>query len=371
MILTEVNNLFLNLLSAAILDNPADANLFKDLDVKTWKEIEGTARKQSVNALIADKVLSLPEGCLPPKDMVMVFISQVEQTKALNRKMINVFHKLANEHQKENLPFVLLKGLSVGINYPDPLLRNPGDIDLLLYYKGAYERSLKLLSSKGIKTEIGDRIHYKYNLDGVLVENHSRAIFFDNRKYYKIFLKWEELLTDTENFTLIDIDGLKVKQLPVEMNALFIFFHMFKHFAHSGVGFRQYCDWLLFLSKYHNVIDIASFTNISKHYALLYPMQVFARAAVKYLNVPESIFPFKMIVEDKHVDLVIEDIFNSGNFGFHYPGKKRPTENRTRIRWFVFKSAIKKSIKFGSLSHEHIRLMPMWMVINRIKLGLK
>ena len=62
----KVNELFLNLLSAAILNKPVDADMFEDIEATTWKRIEDIAKKQSVNALIADKALSLPERSLPP-----------------------------------------------------------------------------------------------------------------------------------------------------------------------------------------------------------------------------------------------------------------------------------------------------------------
>lgn len=352
------DNLFLNLLSSALLSKDVDSSLFKGLDDLSWKSIRDTAIKHGVSALIADKALTLPEGCLPPKSQMLEFISHVEQTKALNRKMIYVLHKLADEYQKVNLPFVLLKGLSVGINYPEPLLRNPGDIDLFLYRKGNYKKSIDWISGKGIVLEVGDHIHYTYNFDGIIVENHCRISYFDNRKYDEQFRVLEEELSEKENFTFIEIDGKKFRQLPVEVNAFFIFQHMFRHFVHMGVGFRQYCDWLLFLSKYHSDINPESFTAIAKSYALLYPMQVFALTAVKYLGVSDSIFPFNMISEDKYVDKVIEDIFDSGNFGFYKHKTKRPKGNM-RSLWYSFRYTIKWTLEFGSLSPQHIRILPL------------
>lgn len=364
----EVNGLFLNLLSAAILNNPVDIDMFEGIEATIWKRIEGIARKQSVNALIANKVLSLPERCLPPRDQRMLFLSQLEQTKALNRKMINVLLNLKIEYSKENYSFVLLKGLSNGVNYPEPLLRSPGDIDFLLFKKVDYEKSIDWIISKGIQVEIGDPINYKFNFDGISIENHKRITFFDNKKYDKLFKKWEKELFEKENFTFTEIGGQKINQLPVVMNALFIFQHMFRHFAHNGVGFRHYCDWLLFLSKYYKDIECDLFTRIAKTYALLYPMQVFARAAVKYLHVQESIFPFKMITEDKYVNLVIEDIFNGGNFGYHKQGKRRPEEKLNGM-WYSFRTTIKRSNKFGSLSPQHIRILPVVKIINRLRIG--
>ena len=97
-------------------------------------------------------------------------------------------------------------------------------------------------------------------------------------------------------------------------------------------------------------------------------MQVFARAAVKYLGTPESVFPFEMTVDDRHVEMIIEDILYSGNFGFHRSDAKRPKEKLSGM-WFSYKSTIKRSLRFGSLSPEHSRILPAVKLINRLKIG--
>lgn len=367
---STTNTLFLHLLSAAIWDKPADAALFKELDADTWKGIADMARRQTVSALIADKVLSLPAESLPPKQLQLQLMVMIQQTEALNRRMIKVLGTLIEEYKEANFPFCLLKGLGVGVNYPQPLLRNAGDIDLFLYRKGDFERATELYASRGYNIEPGGRTHNKFLKDGIYIENHNNIIFFDNNKYDFLFKKWEEELVEKNNFVTTKIDNLTVQQLPVEMNALYIFHHLFLHFAHEGVGFRQYCDWLLFLYKYKDEINTDSFTALSQSYALLYPMQVFARAAVKYIDAPEDIFPFPMIEDNNHMDIVIEDILHSGNFGFHKPGKKRPKEKIGGM-WFSYISTVRRSSKLGPISPEHIKILPRNKLINRLKIGLK
>ena len=367
---SKIHPLFLHLLSAAIWDKAADAALFKGLDAHVWNGIVDMARRQSVSALIADKALSLPNESLPPKAFRLQFIVMIKQTEDLNRKMIHVLKDLSEEYQAANFPFCLLKGLSNGVNYPSPLLRNAGDIDAFLYQKGDYEKGKKWCKERGFEIEDGDHIHYAFDKDQIRIENHRRITYFDNKKYDAFFKEWEEELRKKKNFAAVHIDGLTVQQLPVEMNAFFIFQHMFRHFVHLGVGFRQYCDWLLFLSKHRDEIDADSFTVIAKKYALLYPMQVFARAAVKHLDASESIFPFEMIEDERHADWIIADILHSGNFGFHRPGKQRPKE-KMRGMWFSYKTTVRRSIKFGAIAPEHIKLLPLNKLINRLKIGFK
>ena len=97
-------------------------------------------------------------------------------------------------------------------------------------------------------------------------------------------------------------------------------------------------------------------------------MQVFASAAVKYLGVPEDIFPFEMIVDDRHVEMIIEDILYSGNFGFHRSDAKRPKEKLSGM-WFSYKTTIRRSLKFGELSHEHSKRLPFEKLITRLKIA--
>ncbi len=362
--------LFLNLLSAAIWGKPADAALFEGLDAKDWDDIVDMARRQSVSALIADKALSLPKESLPPRKLNLQFMVMIEQTEALNRKMICVLKDLSEAYQAANFPFCLLKGLSNGVNYPLPLLRNSGDLDMYLYEEGDYEKSREWFATQGLEITEGHDMHYAFTKDGVYVENHRRITYFDHKKYDLLLKAWEEELKEKKNFASVQIDGLTVQQLPLEMNAFFIFQHMFRHFVHLGVGFRQYCDWLLFLAKHKDEIDTASFTELAKLYALLYPMQVFARAAVKYLGAPETIFPFEVIADSEHADWVIEDILHSGNFGFHRPGKQRPKE-KLQGMWFSFKTTIGRSKKFGVISPEHSKILPVVKLMNRLKIGFK
>ncbi len=360
------NTLFLHLLSTSIWNKPADSKLFKGLAVETWDEIVDMARRQTVSALIADKALSLPKESLPPMKLRLQFMAMIQQTDALNRKMIQVLKDLSQEYQEASFPFCLLKGLGVGVNYPSPLLRNAGDIDLWLYRKGDFERATEYFKAKGFDIKYGSRTHNQFIKDGICIENHNSIIYFDNNKYDNLFKKWEQDLVENNEFATVKIDGLTVQQLPIEMNALYIFHHMFLHFVHEGVGFRQFSDWLLFLSKYRDEIETVSFTALPNSYARLYPMQVFARAAVKNLGASESIFPFEMIPDNEHADWVITDILQGGNFGFHRPGKQKPKE-RLRWMWFYYKKLLKRSRKFRPIAPEHIKLLPIYVVVNYIK----
>ncbi len=365
------NSHFLRLLSAAIWDRPLEAGDFIGIDKSFWNEIAAMAYRQSVRALVADKALSLPTECLPPNDMTLRFVSVVEQTKHANRKMISLLKELQEEYTRAGFPFLLLKGLANGVNYPEPLLRNPGDIDLLLYKKGDYERAREWLTQKGVDIEPGGVVHYKYKRSGIDVENHSHTTYFNNRRYNWRFRRVEGDVLTRRDFATVNIDcELSISVLPVTFNAFFLFQHLFHHFVNLGVGLRQVCDWVLFLHKHQAEIDSDEFTRLATRFALLYPMQLFARIAVDYLEASEHIFPFPVIPNNRHAEKVMRDLLEGGNFGFHRPGKKRPEEKMAGM-WFSYVTTIKRSIKFAAISPQHCAILPFTKLINRLKIGFK
>jgi hypothetical protein len=406
----EVNGLFLHLLSAALWDRPADGLRFKGLDGGVWKKIAALAHKQSVSALVADKVLSLPEESLPSRELRMQLLLQIEQTKTLNRNMVRVLGALQQEYEQAGFPFVLMKGLASGAQYPNPLLRNPGDIDVWLYRPGDYAKSRSWATVLGYKPDDADHIHYHFLWQGIAIEPHIRITYFNYKKYDRQFAAWEKEMAETAPFARLPLAQLlepsqgeqplqsqpqpqqdqqaqsqpqqlpsaapTVRLLPATLNAFFLFHHMFRHFVSLGVGFRQFCDWILFLHHYHGEIDRQEFTERVCSYGLLYPMQVFARVAVEYLDAPEEIFPFPLLPAgrhertERHTRRVAADILKNGNFGFHRPGKKRPPGKYSGM-WFSFVLSVKRSLKFATLSVSHILIVPYKKLIHRFKIGFR
>jgi len=120
------NSHFLRLLSAAIWGHPLEASDFEGIDKSIWNEIASMAQRQSVRALVADKVLLLPADCLPPSDITLRFISVIEQTKNANRVMINLLKELQEEYNTGGVPFSLTKRVGQRRELPRAVAEKPG-----------------------------------------------------------------------------------------------------------------------------------------------------------------------------------------------------------------------------------------------------
>ena len=65
-------------------------------------------------------------------------------------------------------------------------------------------------------------------------------------------------------------------------NAFYIFVHLYYHFLQVGVGFRQICDWMLWLKRQEETIDgqadVLIFPNIESGNTFYKSVSLFANA---------------------------------------------------------------------------------------------
>lgn len=372
-ILSREEELFLHLLSCAISDTPAEAAPFATLSNDQWLNIGNLARKQSVPALVADRILLLPKESLPKDRNFLLqqalLIQAVEQS---NRTLTKVLHEVKQDYDRANLPFALLKGQTLAYYYPNPLLRSSGDLDLYLYRSGDYDRANRWVANEGYRLQGESLYEQLYWRGKVAVENHLYIAYFGRKKYDQVLAEMVAPIIENDAFASLELDGQIYRTLPTDLNAVYIFQHILHHFCYLGIGLRQVCDWIIFLSEHHKSIDVELFQLFAERLDLLRPMRLFALMAVRHLHVAADIFPFDIPHDAKSLglsDLIIRDIFRGGNFGLDaFAGKQ--FSNIWRRRWFMFRKTLARSLKVGAISPHHIRVTPFIAIVTRLRLLL-
>lgn len=297
-------------------------------------------------------------------------MTRMEQVKDRNLELDAALVKVAEAYRAQSLSFLLLKGHANSVNYPKPILRTLGDIDLFLCNDKDYTKANSWAKNMGYRMEPESLQHRSYNIGDVHVENHKYITHFGTEKYNKLLAKKMKEVMASDKFGEISINNTVIKTLPVEINAFFIFQHLFHHFLELGVGLRQFCDWVLLLSKNHENIDRESFTHLASMFDLLKPMQVFASAAIKYLDAPEYIFPFQVVNYENYADAVVADIFEAGNFG-HYKRMEEKPIGKWPGKWYSFVFTAKRSRKFSDVAPAHFKFLPFKKIVLYAKLKLK
>lgn len=363
----SAKRLFLELLQCAIWDRQPDVSLFSGINHRTWDSITQIALEQSTQALIADRILLLPTEHLPSQNKIAALLTHIKRTENRNQQLKNIIVEIQDKYRSINVSVALLKGQANAKNYPNPLLRAPGDIDFFLYNDGDYDKANQWVKEQGFKYHVDDRDgHRAFEFGDVMIENHKFITFFERDKYNNYLTEILKGAIAKDSFEEIEINRTKIKVLPPDINALYIFLHFFFHFIHGGVGFRQFCDWILFLSKHQNQIDKHRFTELAKLFDVYYPMQQFAYSAIKHLGASPDIFPFDLNNSDKYSSKIIDEIFEGGNFGFFHEAYLKPYKTWTR-RWLIFKNTISKTVRMGAMSPQYMLIIPIFSLINRCK----
>ena len=371
--LPRAEALFLTLLRGALHATELDPEPFIGLEDGIWRRVHRLATQHAVPAFVGDRVLTLPKEALPNRDMRLMIFSEVELTKRANAYLAKALRELTELYQRSDLDFLLLKGLGVSEFYPTPQLRAGGDLDILFFTDEAYEEANNLLLYAGYHLHDDSEVRYghtAFTYGRTIVENHARAVFFDHKRHNVAFERALRDALQKDELEHLTIDGLEMKTLPHELNVVYIFIHLFFHWLHWGVGFRQYCDWLLMMTRLKGSLDLEKIQQLIQELEILYPMQLFAEVAIRYLDVAPEIFPFPLLEkEDPNTDRLLWDVLQSGNFGFAQ--RPAPSKNRWVTNWRKFWFKYKRTRRLYRISPVHTSRILWGSVLGHLQLLLR
>ncbi len=367
---------FLELVSAALLQREVDASLFAGMDEKEWRRLLEYGNIQHMSALLADAALTLPTEVQPPLAVKLSWILMREKVEEANAKLNQEVIHLAQDYERIGCPMVLLKGQGNALCYPIPDHRTPGDIDAFLYLPGSYDKANEWAKAQGFPMEKEQKSvqHWGFEYHTARIENHCQISYsYGKRKYERIIDNWVQKAIEKNDFHLLSINNQQVRVLAPTFNVFFIFYHLYHHFSTTGVGIRQLCDWVMALHYYADKIDIATYQSMCKQLDLLKASQIFAQLSIKYLNIPAALFPFELGKKYKITESVMQDILYGGHFGFYHKRMRQQPKGLWSGRWHRYKFIIFRILRFASIAPQHSILLPLYMLINRLKIefGLK
>lgn len=313
--MTNTEKLFLELLRAGLWGRKADPSLFvKDVD---WKPIISLAREQTVLLIVADGYLTLPSELQPPRDMQF----KIESFRVRNTQMHLLLEKSISEvctlMGSNGIPTVLFKGEGLARNYPVPMSRACGDIDLYVGEENLDKAKLLINGYGEVQGEDSESSkHYHCKRNGIDIELHRIAESLDTPVKDSRYQKWTKShLIESDTFEKAFIGGCEVNLPPAQFNVLYVFNHFYHHFQTSGVGLRQLCDWARLLHTNAGGYDHTILKNDLKRFGLYSVWKVFAQIAVDYLGLDPSEMPFYPGPAGRQADMTMDMIFAYGNFG--------------------------------------------------------
>jgi len=280
------------------------------------------AKMQTVAGITANTILSDNEYQWEHRKKVMELISIVRQVKTANEtvdKEVAGFSWFFNRHE---IHFFVVKGQTVAQLYPQPSLREPGDVDFYVA-KNDFDRALDKIQVKTQVTKEEGEKHYNFSSGEVAYEMHTQMARFCSEKmtaYFNDLMEKEA----TEMAHFVEISGKQVPTLSPTVNVVYLFVHLYHHFIGAGVGLRQLCDWALFMHANKDKIDREKLKEILDAIEEERPFKAFGATLVNLIGMPEDDFPLPLSDEDRKWSSKIEKyIHKGGNFGRNRDSKKK------------------------------------------------
>lgn len=354
--LQHIDRKLLGLLREALWGTPFD----DCISAAEARQLIAQAEKQTVAGLLIDTLIK--KNVRMDQQTVFEAYVRLEQIKRQNQTINAAVTRFARLMDDEKIDYVVVKGQTLAVLYPEPLTRMSGDIDFLV---SDYQRTAEVLRAKwGV--DLPKRLLWKefaFTYGNALYELHTFLVDFGSRKHHRY---WEQALAASTPAS-VQVGGERVSVMEPTLYAAYVFIHLFFHFIYTGIGLRHLCDWAIMMHHYRDEIDKERLETLLKNVGLLKAFCAFGTILVDDLGMPD--FPLALRDEDrKWQPRIMKSVLQGGNFGH---GKRVVQQSGIRHRIETVLFTLNNSLRYMALAPREMCLILYRRTIVNFKLVLQ
>lgn len=254
--LNNIDLMLFALLRAVLQKKPCETELFQNVSDKQWEGCYRLACKQGVMALAWDGVLTLPTEFMPNKNLKLTWALSVERYEQKYLRYCKTVCELASFYAKHGIDMMQIKGVGYSTEYPNPMHREGGDIDIYTYAlpdskmtnEEANALADELMERQGIEVEFHSVKHSNFFYKSIPIENHKNFLNVDS---YESAVFLNQLLFEKMNPIEKRLEGTDypIKTPSVEFNAIFLTYHAAQHYG-TGLSLHHLFDWAVLLKNH-------------------------------------------------------------------------------------------------------------------------
>lgn len=308
--MNSVHTNLINYLSASIHGNKIKANINNK---KSIFKILQEADAHNIKGLIYCGISNMKDLEFIDKALIDSWKKETFMTGIIQIKHINQIRTVLIEMKRQDIPVIALKGLFLRDLYPRPEQRTMCDSDILIH-KEDLDKVRYLLISMGYEES---------------KEATPAHVSFEHKEHLPIEVHWtlgdSRYINDISNFenevweraVVKKIGDASVLCLCDEDFIIHLCIHMAVHMRSGGFGLRQLCDLTLFMNKSIGTINWSKFSSKLKAVGIeKFTLAIF-KVCTQILNmaVPEKFKDSIIKIDQRHINLLIEDIISSGVHG--------------------------------------------------------
>ncbi len=248
MLSPRLHKAFFSLLRAGLWNQPSELD-FSSLSAEDWAEIYREAKAQTVSGVIFAGIANAahPRGSVPDDELLAGWTVRALRIADYNAKANKTISLLASELNARGLTPVLLKGQATALSYPDPTLRECGDIDLFFPERGVLTEARGIVG-RGRKTDRKSDGSIVCHRDGVTVELHGKMFDMVNPLLRKS-LREAVARYGFKTLSWPDDSSVEILTPAPVLNMLMQNLHILRHALCFGIGLRQLCDYAVCYKK--------------------------------------------------------------------------------------------------------------------------
>ena len=311
--LNATHKTFFALLQAGLWSRNPEGDCFP-ASPEVWEQIYKLAYKQTVEGIVFDGIMRLPECYFPPRDLLLKWVIEINSIEERNNRMNKTAGELYEFFTKHGITAFLMKGQGVASYYDNPLHRVCGDIDWGFPDKENFDQANRLIEKNRIKIEVQAGFSACYTWRGFLVEQHLHLLDVSN-PFLSNYLRRVQQQEFTHSVYL-DTHGRKIRLPSPMLTHLSINAHILRHLLAFGISLRQLCDSARVCYAYHHKPEAELLKEIYGKLGIYRWILLLNNLLVNYLGMPEEYLLFPLALQQK-ADWMMKDILQGGNFGFY------------------------------------------------------
>ncbi len=276
-----------------------------------------------------------------------------QMTIATNEKINDRINKLCKHIGGWGYRGCVLKGQGVAQLYPDPSLRQSGDIDL--WIDGKQDAFIREVKGNGLTIDNIDYVHSGIEFfEDVKVEIHFRPSWmynpFSNKRLQQYFVN-----NKCVQFNHYD-ENVSFAYPNIRFNLVYSLIHINRHIFEEGIGLRQLMDYYYIL-KYSteedrkDAIKILTTIKLRKFAgAVMYVLEKVFRLDSDVLLCPVNV---------SEGEFLLCEILRGGNFG-RYDERNQWFKKGQRLKKNLF--TIKRSLRYLIHYPSEVLWIPFWKI---------
>lgn len=316
-----------------------------------WNAFFRLAKEQCVIGLTADVLVSCKGKIGVPGDVLLIWIGLTMKLEQHNLKMNRMVISLYGKLRSLGWHPVLMKGQAFAQNYPNPLHRVCGNIDLYIKQQDDCKKTIDWAIRVGGHAHQGNESawehkHFAVDLKGFEVELHYQMCRFENHRLQQRLQNIIDHEFAANDPYYVQIEGEEIETVPPTLSVLHQLMHITRHLLEAGIGIRQICDLAVYVDRHCDEINADVLRQYVEELQLDEVAEALGYILVEMLGLKKEKWPLGIVAD--HAGFIIREIFDGGNFGHQRTAFQR-NENVFIRKWPSMTYFIKRCLLFRHL----------------------